>query len=57
MSQVKPAGPRSVWGAGFVLGASLLLVAWLTFPSPHMIWELPLGIYLVVICMGKMVAR
>lgn len=53
----KPAGPRSHLVGGFALGAVLLGVAYWTFPNPHVIWEIPVGLFLVVVCMGKMAAR
>lgn len=57
MSVIKPAGPRSVWGAGFALGLVLLLWSIWLHPSLHTIWQAPIGLYLVVVCMGKMAAR
>jgi hypothetical protein len=57
MAQSKPASPRSIWGAGFVLGGVLLAVAYFTWFNVHNLWEIPVGLYLVVMCMGKVVAR
>jgi hypothetical protein len=52
-----PAGPRPFLVGGFALGLVLLAIAYFTFFSVHNLWEVPLGLYLVVACMGKMVAR
>lgn len=57
MPAQKPAGPRRHLVGGFALGWVLLALAYFTFPSVHMLWELPIGVALVVMCMGKMVSR
>lgn len=57
MVRQQPAGPRSVWGAGFALGVLLVLWGAWWHPSIHSIWQVPFGAYLAIVCMGKMAAR
>lgn len=57
MAQQKPASPRSIWGAGFALGVVLLVITYLTWFNVHNLWTAPVGLYLFVMCMGKMVSR
>lgn len=56
MAATKPAGPHPVLVVGFLAG--LGFVAWAVYmPSVHLLWQLPLGVFLVVSCIGKMFAR
>jgi hypothetical protein len=56
-SKHEPAGPRPYLVGGFALGLALLVVAYLTFFDIHNLWEFPVGLYLVVMCIGKMAAK
>lgn len=56
MADDKPAGPRPLLVVGLLAGVGLLLGAW-WHPTIHMLWQLPLGLFLAVSSMGKMVSR
>lgn len=52
-----PQGPRRHLVGGFALGMALLVVAYLTFFNVHNLWEVPVGLWLVILCIGKMAAK
>lgn len=51
-----PAGPRPVWVLLFIIGGLLVGHGFMS-PSLHSIWEVPLGLVLVVSMVGKMTVR
>lgn len=57
MSAIKPQGPRPHLVGGFALGGVLLGVAYFTFFDIHNLWEVPVGLWLLLVCLGKMSAR
>lgn len=56
MAANRPAGPRLILVGGFALGCVLLGAAYWR-PTVHILWQAPLGLVLVISCMGKMTSR
>lgn len=57
MSRNGPKGPRPHLVVGLALGVALPIIAWRTFPNIHNLWEVPVGIWLIWLNLGKMAAR
>lgn len=52
----KPVGPHPALLVGLGAGVSLCIFGYAN-PTIHLIWQIPLGLYLVIAAIGKMSAR
>lgn len=52
----RPMGPRPILVGGLLVGVGLILWAW-GVPTLNIIWQVPLGLLLVVSSLGKMSSR